>query len=96
MRYYIDVIHKDPDSDYGISFPDFACVSAGSTFEEAMRRGREALKLQIEEMLSAGEDGPEPMDVADIMADTLLADGEPVLIGVPFEEIVAGSARRAA
>lgn len=96
MRYYIGVIHKDPDSDYGISFPDFACVSAGTTFEEVMRMGREALRFQIEEMLRAGEDVPEPTGIADVMADPLFADGEPVLIGVPYEEIVAGLARRAA
>ena len=96
MRYFIGVIHKDPDSDYGIGFPDFACVSAGSTFEEVMRMGREALAFHIEGMLEAGEDVPESAGIAAVMADPLFADGEPVLIGVPFEEIAASVARRAA
>lgn len=96
MRYYIGVIHKDPDSDYGISFPGFACISGGTTFEEVMRMGREALSLQIEEMLAAGETVPEPAGISDIVADPGFADGEPVLIAVPFEDISQAAAKRAA
>ena len=96
MRYYIAVIHKDPDSDYGISFPGFACISAGTSFEEVMRMGREALSLQIEEMLDAGETVPDPTPISDIMADPVYGDGEPVLIAVPFEDISQAAAKRAA
>ena len=96
MRYYIGVIHKDSASDYGISFPGFACISAGTTFEEVMRMGREALGLQIEEMLAAGETVPDPTEIADIMADPVYAEGEPVLIAVPFEDIAQAAAKRAA
>ena len=96
MRYYIGVIHKDPDTDYGISFPGFACISAGSTFEEVMRMGREALSLQIEEMLAAGEAVPDPMSIDRIMADPIFADGEPVLIGVQFNDTSHHGTRRAA
>ena len=36
MRSYIAVLHKDKDSDYGVSFPDFpGCITAGSSLEEA-------------------------------------------------------------
>ncbi len=36
MRQYIALIHKDPDSDYGVSFPDLPGVAtAGSTLDEA-------------------------------------------------------------
>ena len=96
MRYYIGVIHKDPESDYGISFPGFACFSAGTTFEEVMRIGREALSLQIEEMFAAGETVPDPTDISDTMADPVYADGEPVLIAVPFEDLAEAAAKRAA
>ena len=35
IRNYIGVVHKEPKSDYGISFPDFlGCVSAGKTLDE--------------------------------------------------------------
>ena len=96
MRYYIGVIHKDPDSDYGISFPGVACISAGTTFEEVMRMGREALSLQIEEMLAAGETVPDPAHISDIMANPVYGDGEPVLIAVPYEDISQAASKRAA
>jgi HicB_like antitoxin of bacterial toxin-antitoxin system len=36
MPNYIAVVHKEPASDYGVSFPDFpGCVTAGKTIDEA-------------------------------------------------------------
>ena len=33
---YLAVIHKEPGSEYGVSFPDFpGCVTAGKTIDEA-------------------------------------------------------------
>ena len=33
---YIEIIHKDPDSDFGVSFLDFpGCITAGRTLDEA-------------------------------------------------------------
>jgi len=44
MHYPI-VIHKDPDSDYGIIVPDIpGCFSSGSTYEEALNLGERVLK----------------------------------------------------
>jgi len=41
---YIAIIHKDPDSDFGVSFPDFpGCITAGRTLDEAKEMAREAL-----------------------------------------------------
>jgi predicted RNase H-like HicB family nuclease len=46
MTAYVALIHKDPDSDYGVSFPDLpGCVSAGSTLDEAIALAHEALAL---------------------------------------------------
>ena len=56
MRHYIGIIHKDRDSDYGISFPDFpGCVSAGATLDEARTMGEEALALHVRGMIEDGE-----------------------------------------
>ena len=67
--YYIGVVSKDPDSDYGIHFPDFpGCVSAGTTFEEMMRMGEEALSLHAECMVEDGELLPPPSDYESIKA----------------------------
>ncbi len=36
MRNYIGLIHKDADSDYGASFPDFpGLVTAGTDLDDA-------------------------------------------------------------
>ena len=52
---YIAVIHHDPGSAFGVSFPDFpGCITAGKTFEEARARAAEALRLCIEETHAAG------------------------------------------
>ena len=48
MTDYIALIHKEPGSDYGVSFPDFpGCVTAGRTLDEAKREAFDALALQL-------------------------------------------------
>ncbi|SDR33207.1 Predicted nuclease of the RNAse H fold, HicB family [Rhizobiales bacterium GAS191] len=61
MRHYIALIHKDPKSDFGVSFPDFpGCVSAGSTLEEAAAMAAEALAGHIGLMAEEGLEIPDP------------------------------------
>jgi predicted RNase H-like HicB family nuclease len=58
---YIAFIHKDPDSDFGISFPDFpGVVTAGETLNAAVGLAHEALTLHIEGMIEDGEEIPPP------------------------------------
>lgn len=65
--FYIGLIHKDEESDYGISFPDFpGCISAGKTFEEAMAMGKEALAFHAEGMVEDGDAVPRPSSLEDI------------------------------
>lgn len=85
MGQYIALIHKDADSDYGVSFPDFpGCISAGSTLDEARAMGAEALAMHIEGLLEDGEAVPEPSSLEAIMRDPDNRDGVAVLI--PVEE----------
>jgi predicted RNase H-like HicB family nuclease len=61
MASYIAIIHKDPDSEYGVSFPDFpGCISAGSDIDEALDMGREALTWHIQTMREDGDPIPAP------------------------------------
>ncbi|HEV2263551.1 MAG TPA: type II toxin-antitoxin system HicB family antitoxin [Stellaceae bacterium] len=84
MRHYIGLIHKEAESDFGISFPDFpGCVSAGSTLDEALAMGREALEGHIEVMAEAGEPISEPSDVDTVMQDPEHRDGVVVLVPAP-------------
>jgi len=63
MQYPI-VIHKDSDSDYGVSFPDIpGCFSAGSTIEEAINMAQEAAECHIEGMLIDLEPIPTPLNI---------------------------------
>ena len=58
MKYAI-VIHKDHESDYGVTFPDIpGCFSAGDTIEEAISMAEEAAKCHIEGLLLDSEPVP--------------------------------------
>src|SRR5258707_15842151 len=52
---YIAYLHKDKNSDYGVSFPDFpGCVTAGKTLEEARKLAVEALTLHMAGVVEGG------------------------------------------
>jgi predicted RNase H-like HicB family nuclease len=73
MTTYVALIHKDPDSDYGVSFPDLpGCVTAGSTLDEAIAMAKEAVALHIEGLLEDNEDVPAPMPADQIDRDGAL------------------------
>ena len=60
-RTYLALIHKDPGSSFGVTFPDFpGCTSGGDTFEEAREMARESLALCLEGMAAGGECIPPP------------------------------------
>jgi predicted RNase H-like HicB family nuclease len=45
---YIAFIHKEENSDYGVSFPNFlGCISVGATLEQAKTMAQEALISHI-------------------------------------------------
>lgn len=85
MRYYIGIIHRDDDSDFGISFPDFpGCVSAGATLDETLAMGREALAGHIAVLADDGEAIPEPSAMDAVMSDPDHRGGTPVLVPAPI------------
>lgn len=81
MKNYVAIIHKEDDSDYGVTFPDFpGCISAGSTLDEAKEMATEALADHIEILLEEGESIPEPSSLDTIMAEPDFQDGVAVMI----------------
>ncbi|MBE7470037.1 MAG: hypothetical protein DPW09_05620 [Anaerolineae bacterium] len=63
MRYPV-VIHKDPQSDYGVSMPDLpGCFSAGETLDEALTQVVEAIECHLEGILADGEPIPPPQEI---------------------------------
>ena len=61
MTAYFALIHKDEESSYGVSFPDFpGCITGGSTLDEAVRDASDALGFHIRGMIKDGEVIPTP------------------------------------
>jgi predicted RNase H-like HicB family nuclease len=81
MASYIALIHQDPGSDYGVSFPDFpGCVTAGASIDEAKDMASEALSGHVEMMREEGLDIPEPTSLEDILADPENRDAAAFLV----------------
>jgi predicted RNase H-like HicB family nuclease len=81
---YIAYLHKDKDSDFGVSFPDFpGCITAGSTLDEAKDMAKEALSLHIEGMLEDGESLPSPSTLDDLKNDPAMKEAVCFLVSAP-------------
>jgi predicted RNase H-like HicB family nuclease len=88
MRHYIALIHKDANSDYGVSFPDLpGVITAGSDLDEARKLATEALAFHLEGLAEDGEAVPEPSSLEDIMAIAENKDAVAVLIDAPDAEV---------
>ncbi len=69
MANYIALIHKESDSDFGVSFPDFpCCVTAGKTIDEAKDMAQEALSGHVSVMTEFGERIPTPSNLDKIVS----------------------------
>ena len=67
MKYPV-LIHKDTDSEYGVTIPDIpGCFTAGPTVDQALKNLQEAVELYYE-----GEDTISPPDASNI--DDLMKD----------------------
>jgi len=88
MKHYIALIHKDADSDYGVSFPDLpGVISAGSDLDEARAMATEALAFHLEGLAEDGEAAPEPSSLEEIMKAKENKDGVAILIEAPVTNI---------
>ncbi len=80
---YIALIHKDADSDFGVSFPDLpGCVTAGRTVDESRDLAREALAFHLKGLAEDGDAIPEPSTLESIMSDPENRDGVAILVDV--------------
>jgi predicted RNase H-like HicB family nuclease/uncharacterized protein (DUF1778 family) len=84
MRQYIALIHKDADSDYGVSFPDLpGCVTAGVDLNDARAMAEEALALHLAGMADDEEPIPESSSLDAIMAERENRDAVAILVKAP-------------
>ncbi|MGH9782452.1 MAG: type II toxin-antitoxin system HicB family antitoxin [Candidatus Acidiferrales bacterium] len=83
MRQYVGLIHKEAESDYSVSFPDFpGCITAGATLDEARAMAEEALAFHVEGLAEDSEAIPEPSSLESVMADSLNRAGVAILVPV--------------
>ena len=81
MANFIGVVHKDPKSEFGVSFPDFpGCITAGKSIDEAKDMAHDALSLHIKGMLEDGEIIPAPSKLENIMEDPDFSDAAAILV----------------
>lgn len=87
MPSYIGLIHKDADSDFGVSFPDFpGVITAGTTLDDAREMAEEALALHIEGMTEDGEAIPAPSTLEEVMSNPDNRAGVAILVSVKTEQ----------
>ena len=87
MRYPV-VIHKDQDSDYGVTVPDLpGCFSAGDTMDV------EGIECHLEGILADNEPIPVPQPIEYHRQNLDYADGVWALVNVDLSKI-SGKARR--
>ncbi|MBM6596210.1 type II toxin-antitoxin system HicB family antitoxin [Microvirga sp. BT291] len=83
MTCYIGLAYKDPDTSYGVVFPDFpGCATAAEKLSEIPGMAEEALALHIAGMVEDGESIPEPSSFEAVMANPKNRDGVPILVAV--------------
>lgn len=89
MPHYIALIHKDADSCYGVSFPDWpGVVTAGDTIDEAMHQAAEVLSFAAEDW--EGHDrtktAPKPRTIDELRADPEFREdaADAVIAAIPF------------
>jgi predicted RNase H-like HicB family nuclease len=72
MAEYIALIHKETNTGFGASFPDFpGAITVAATLEELRGEAEEALAFHIEGMQEDGDEipSPSPLDVIALSDD---------------------------
>ncbi|MCP4135212.1 MAG: type II toxin-antitoxin system HicB family antitoxin [bacterium] len=93
MNYPV-VIHKDKNSDYGVTVPDLSgCFSAGKTMEEAIENAREAILCHVEGLIMDVDPVPSPTSIENHKDNPLYKNGIWAIVTVDLSEI-SGKAKR--
>jgi predicted RNase H-like HicB family nuclease len=92
--HYPVVIHKDPDSDYGVTVPDvLGCFSAGETIEEALVYVCEAIECHIEGLLISEDEIPLPTSIENHLKNPDYSDGLWAIVDIDLTKL-SGDVRR--
>ncbi|HQS84091.1 MAG: CopG family transcriptional regulator [Alphaproteobacteria bacterium 16-39-46] len=86
---YIALIHKENNSDYGVSFPDFpGCITAGKTLDESKTMAQEAITTHVEILREMGEHINPPSSLEEIMQNREDKEAVAFLVNVPSEKAI--------
>ena len=92
MPHYIALIHKEPDSCYGVSFPDVPGVfTAADTIDEVMHKAAEVLQFAAEDWSElTGREWPRARTIDELRGDPAFIDeaADAVVAAVPFRATV--------
>ncbi len=70
MKPYIAIVHKDPGSAYGVTFPDApGCFSAADSIDELFTNAAEAIALWTDSMNEEGRTIPLSCDLPESKLD---------------------------
>jgi predicted RNase H-like HicB family nuclease len=87
MKYPI-VIHKDENSDFGVTFPDLpGCFSVGASIEEAIASSHEAAECHIEGMLLDSEPIPVASAIENYKDNPDYKDGLWALVDIDISKL---------
>jgi predicted RNase H-like HicB family nuclease len=87
MRYPV-VIHKDPNSAFGVTVPDLpGCFSAGNSLEEALDMVREAIECHMEGLVLDGEPIPSNRTIEEHQANPDFAGGIWALVDIDLSRL---------
>lgn len=93
MPHYIALIHKDPESCYGVSFPDVpGVITAGDTIDEAMRNAAAVLAVAAEDWSDLdGTAFPSPRTIDELRRDPAFREdaADAIVAAVPFRVAAA-------
>jgi predicted RNase H-like HicB family nuclease len=96
MKTYIARVYKDPNSSFGVSFPDLpGCYGAGDSYDEAIENAKISLREYAQAMSDDGEEMPKPRTHSQLTADASEAiefKAAAFIIEVPL--FTVGSKRR--
>jgi predicted RNase H-like HicB family nuclease len=92
--FYPIVIHKDPDSTFGVTVPDLpGCFSAGDTLDEALRMSQEAIELHIEGLLEDNDAVPMPCSIDEHQSSNEFQGGIWALFDVDLDKLMGPAER---